>query len=90
MKAILLPALFSFALASTSPAQICREVVRDSSGRIVQTIDRQKTTSGTVHAATRDATGRITGTATTQPTSGGNSQTTYRDASGRMSSSAST
>ncbi len=40
-KAILLPALISFALATMLPAQTCREVVRDSSGRIVQTIERQ-------------------------------------------------
>jgi hypothetical protein len=42
MKATLFPALFVLALCATSPAQTCREVVRDSSGRIVQTIDRQK------------------------------------------------
>ena len=73
-----------------SPAQTCREVVRDASGRIVQTIDRQKSAGGTVQATTRDASGRIIGTATTNPNAGGSSQTTYRDASGRLTGTAST
>jgi YD repeat-containing protein len=63
MKAILLPSLFSFSLAAASPAQTCSEVVRDSSGRIVKTIDRQKSAGGSVQATTRDASGRIIGTA---------------------------
>lgn len=73
MKAILLPLLFSFALAATLPAQTCREVVPDASGRIVQTIDRQKTTGGSVQANTR--------------TSSESSSATQRDASGRLTSS---
>jgi hypothetical protein len=59
---VILPALFSFSLAVVSPAQTCRKVVRDASGRIVQTIDRQKSSGGTVQATTtRDASGRLTG-----------------------------
>jgi hypothetical protein len=88
MKAMLLPALLSFALATASPAQTCREVVRDSSGRVVQTIERQKQAGGTERAVIRDASGRITGTATTQPTGGNAARTTYRDASGKLTGSA--
>jgi len=85
MKTILLPAL-----SLVSPAQTCREVVRDASGRIVQTIDRQKSSGGTVQATTRDASGRIIGTATTNPNAGGSAQTHCRDASGRLTGTAST
>jgi hypothetical protein len=63
-KTLLLPVLLPFALASVLSAQTCREVVRDSSGRIVQTIERQKQAGGTERALTRYASGRITGTAT--------------------------
>ena len=90
MKALLLPALFSFALAATLTAQTCREVVRDASGRIVQTIDRQRSAGGSVQATMRDASGRIIGTATTAPNAGGSAQTNYRDASGRLTGTAST
>ena len=89
-KAPFLPALLSFALPSILAAQTCREVVRDASGRIVQTIDRQKSAGGTVQATTRDASGRIIGTATTRPNAGGSAQTNYRDASGRITGTAST
>jgi hypothetical protein len=68
-------------------AQACREVVRDASGRIVQTIDRQKSAGGTERAVIRDASGRIIDTATTNPNAGGSSQTNYRDASGRITAS---
>ena len=68
VKTLLLQVLLSFALASVLTAQTCREVVRDASGRIVQTIERQKQTGGTERAVTRDASGRITGTATTDRT----------------------
>ncbi len=84
MKTLLLPVLLSLALASGLSAQNCREVVRDSSGRIVQTIERQKQAGGTERAVTRDASGRITGTATTRPNAGGSARTEYRDASGRI------
>jgi YD repeat-containing protein len=77
MKAIFLPALLSFALSLMSPAQTYREVVRDTSGRIVQTVERQKQAGGTVQATTRDASGRIIGTATTSPNSGGSTRTNY-------------
>lgn len=90
MKAMLLPVLFTFALATMLPAKTCREVVRDASERIVQTIERQKQAGGTERATTRDASGRIIGSATTNPNTGGSSQTTYRDASGRMAGSADT
>lgn len=66
MKAILLPALLSFVLSTASPARSCREVVRDSSGRVVQTIDRQKQAGGSERAVIRDASGRVIGTATTR------------------------
>ena len=59
--ALILPTLFSFALSLMSPAQTCREVVRDASRRIVQTIERQKQTGGSERAVIRDASGRITG-----------------------------
>jgi len=90
MKTFFLPALILFALAAISPAQTCREVVRDSSGRIVQTIERHQQTGGTVRSVTRDASGRIIGTATTRSNSSGSAHTTYRDASGRLTGSAST
>jgi hypothetical protein len=89
MKAMLPPALFSLSLATLSPAQTCREVVRDSSGRIVQTIERQIQGGGNERAVIRDASGRVTGTATTRPI-GRTTTTLYRDASGRLSGSAST
>ena len=66
MKRFLLPALLSFALALTAPAQPCREVVRDSSGRVVQTIYHQKSSGGTVRSVIRDASGRTIGTSTSQ------------------------
>ena len=61
MKALLLPALIFLLFATHAPAQSHREVVRDASGRIVQTIDRPKSTGATVQATTRDASGRLTG-----------------------------
>ena len=61
VKTLLLPVLLSFALASVLSAQSCRELVRDASGRIVQTIERQKQGGGTERAVTRDASGRIIG-----------------------------
>jgi len=69
MKKILLPAVFSLSLATTSPARTCREVVRDSSGRIFQTIERQKQAGGTADSS------KVAGTTT---------RTQYRDASGRL------
>jgi hypothetical protein len=53
MKAILLPALLLFVLSTVSPAQTCREVVRDASGRVVQTIERQKQAGSTERAVIR-------------------------------------
>ena len=38
------------ALATASPAPTCREVVRDTSSRIVQTVDRYKGAGSTVQA----------------------------------------
>ena len=89
MKTMFLPIVLPLALATLLPAETCREVVRDSSGRIVQTIDRQKQSGGTVQSVTRDASGRIIGTAITRPNSGGAS-TQYRDSSSRLTGSAST
>ncbi len=90
MKAKLPPIVIPFALATLLPAETCWEVVRDSSGRIVQTIDRQKQSGGTVQAVTRDASGRIIGNAITRPSTGGGASTQYRDASGRLTGSAAT
>jgi len=90
MKAILLPTLLLFVLSTVSRAQTCREVVRDASGRVVQTIDRQKQSGSTERAVIRDASGRIIGTATTQVSAGGGGQTTFRDAHGRATGSATT
>jgi hypothetical protein len=53
MKAMYLPIVIPFALATLLPADTCREVVRDSSGRIIQTVDRQKQSGGTVQSVTR-------------------------------------
>lgn len=90
MKTLLLPVLLTFIMASRLCAQTCREVVRDSSGRIVQTIERQKQAGGTERAVIRDASGRITGTTTTRPNAGSSVRTEYRDASGRLTGTAST
>jgi len=90
MKALLLSALFSLSLASHSPAQACRELFRDSSGRIVQTVERQQQAGGTMRTVTRDASGRITGTATTRAGGGTTTRTDYRDAGGRLTGSATT
>ena len=87
MKATLLPALILFALVTASMAHTCREVARDASGRVVQTIERQKQAGGTERAVIRDASGRVAGTATTQAR-GSTTQTQYRDASGRVTGSA--
>jgi len=78
MKAMLLPALISIALASASQAQTCREVVRDSSGRVFQTIERQKQAGGTERAVIRDASGRITGSNTGSNTGSGKCQAVVR------------
>ena len=82
MKAILIPALIPLVLATASPAQTCHEVVRDSSGWIVQTIERQKQAGGTERAVIRDASGRVAGSADTSKTGSGR-RTQFRDASGR-------
>lgn len=58
MRPIFLAALFFLALAAALTAQTCREVVRDSFGRIVQAISRQTSPSGTVQSVTRDGSGR--------------------------------
>jgi YD repeat-containing protein len=65
-------------------AQSSREVVRDSSGRLVHTIEHRKDSSGTIQSITRDAAGRLVSTATTRPGSGGGSSTQTRDSSGRL------
>lgn len=90
MKKRLLPVLLFLSLAVHSPAQTCREVVRESSGRIVQTVERQQQAGGTVRSVTRDASGRITSTATTRSSGGTTTRTDYRDASGRLMGSATT
>ena len=92
MKAIFLSAVIPLALASALAAQtqICREVVRDGSGRVVQTVERRKEPGGTVQVVSRDAAGRVIGTATTRPTSNGGSSTVCRDASGRLAGTAMT
>lgn len=66
MKTILLPAVFALTLANASFAQTCREVVRDASGRVVQTIQRHAEIGGSERAVIRDASGRLIGTATTR------------------------
>ena len=90
MKAIFLISAATLVLANISPAQTCREVVRDSSGRVVQTIERRKSAGGTDQAVIRDASGRITGTATTRNSGRKTTTTEYRDANGRLTGSAST
>lgn len=65
MKTRLLSTLLSIALAALSPAQTCREVARDASGRMTQTIDRQKQAGGAERAVIRHAPGQIIGSATT-------------------------
>lgn len=90
MKAYLPLILLPFALASVLTAQTCREVVRDATGRVIQTINHQKSAGGNVQMTTRDASGRIIGTATTRTNASGGSNTSYRDASGRMTGTAST
>jgi hypothetical protein len=61
----------SLTMATVSPAQTCREVVRDSSGRMMQTIERQKSIGGVERTVTCDASGRVTGTSTSQTSPGG-------------------
>ena len=90
MKTILPLVTASLILTDLSPAQPCREVVRDSSGRVVQTIYHQKSSGGTVRSVIRDASGRTIGTSTSQTSAGGHTRTTYRDASGRMTGAATT
>ena len=92
MKTKLLPALFTLALANLSFAQTCREVVRDSSGRLVQTIERHKEAGGTERAVIRDSSGRLIGTATTRTGFGtsGTARTDFRDSSGRLTGTATT
>lgn len=89
MRELYLLVVIPLAFASLLAADTCTEVVRDDSGRIVQTIERVKGPSGTVQATTRDTSGRITGTAVSQPNKGG-SRTDYRDASGRLTAPAAT
>lgn len=66
MKALLLFSLFPVLMTSHASAQTCREVVRDSSGRVVQTIERQKQAGGTERAVLRYSSGQITGSSTIQ------------------------
>jgi hypothetical protein len=82
MKAILLPALFSVSLATISPAQTCREVVRDASGRFGRTATTHTSGGSTSHTQFRDASGRPNGTETTS-----GHGATGRDASGRVTGS---
>ncbi|MGA0854925.1 MAG: hypothetical protein ACO3RK_08965, partial [Luteolibacter sp.] len=67
--------MFSLLLAGTSLAQTSREVVRDPSGRIVQTIDHRTEAGGTVRSTTRDAMGRVIGTAVTRQSATGTART---------------
>jgi YD repeat-containing protein len=64
-----------------------REVVRDSSGRIVRTIEHQQQADGGFRSVTRDAAGRLTGTSLTRPSGAGSSRTEHRDSSGRLTGS---
>ncbi len=89
MKTFFSSVLMSGVLFSTARADNSREVVRDASGRLIQTIDHQKDANGTVNSVTRDASGRLIGTAVSHPNSGGDS-TVYRDASGRLTGAAQT
>jgi hypothetical protein len=61
MKAKILLASVSLMLTAASIAQTCREVVRDASGRTVQTTARQKQAGGSERAVIRNASGRIIG-----------------------------
>lgn len=79
------PAIVHFGHRLTRP-----DLPGGGSGRVVQTIDRQKQAGGTERAVIRDASGRIIGTATTRVSTGGNAHTTYRDANGRSAGSATT
>ncbi|MEO8613783.1 MAG: hypothetical protein ABI600_01470 [Luteolibacter sp.] len=54
MEALLPLLAISLTMTSVSPAQTCREVVRDASGRLVQTIEHQNSGGGAVHSTTRD------------------------------------
>jgi len=90
MNPLLRALAISLTLTALSTAETCREVVRDSSGRVVQTIDHQKSSNGgALRSVIRDASGRTIGTSTSQ-TSGTTTRTDYRDASGRMTGSATT
>ncbi|MEI8039491.1 MAG: hypothetical protein WCJ14_13975, partial [Verrucomicrobiota bacterium] len=51
MKELCLLIIISLAFASLLAADTCKEVVRDASGRVVQTIERQKGPSGAVQPA---------------------------------------
>ena len=73
----------SLLLVSVASAETCREVVRDASGRVTQTIDHQKSGNGTVRSVIRDASGRMIGTSTSQTSGTTGSRTDFRDASGR-------
>jgi len=86
MNPLLRTLAISLTLTALSTAETCREVVRDASGRVAQTIDHQKSSGGTVRAVIRDASGRTIGTSTSQ-TSGSTTRPGYRDAYGCMTGS---
>ena len=63
MKPFLLQILMlTCAITLTVQAQTCREVVRDSSGRIEKTIERRTLSGGNERVVIRNASGQIIGT----------------------------
>lgn len=85
MKTCCLWLIFSLTPLVASPSG--REVVRDSSGKIIRTIEHQKQPGGGVRSVSRDASGRLIGTSVTQPSTAGGSRTEHRDSSGRLTGS---
>ena len=79
---ILAAALSLAALAQAGGTR--REVVRDSSGRTLYTIEHREGSGDLSRATIRDASGRLMGTAVTRKNSSGRARTEYRDASGRL------
>lgn len=55
MKAIPLSLAIGMTLISSLQADTCQEVVRDTSGRVVQTTLHQKSSNGIVRSITREA-----------------------------------
>lgn len=84
MKFVHLCTLLSLGLTISTFAQTNREVVRDSSGGLVQTIERRIEPNGQITSTTRDAAGRLIQESTTQVSPCGRATTQYRDSGGRL------